>query len=316
MGGILIAGNILVDRINEIRAYPSSGQLEKIKNVKMAVGGCVPNVAIDLKKLSPSLHVAASGKIGRDDNGNFVFSALAENGVDTSGIRISDKPTSFTEVMSVTGSERTFFTFAGASADFGFSDIDFESFDVSMLHLGYFLLLDKVDAGDGVEILKEAKRRGITTSIDMVTENSDRYSLVRNALQYVDNIIINEAEAAGLSGNYDSLDGAAHSIRDMGVSGRVIIHSPKLSLCLSDNGLFSVPSLDLQKDFIKGSTGAGDAFCAACLLSIYDGKGEEEMLSFASAAAACNLSEADSVSGMRSEAEVRAIAEKYGRLKL
>ena len=50
--GIAVAGTILLDKINEISAYPQCGELTKIQNVSFAVGGCVPNVAIDLKKIS------------------------------------------------------------------------------------------------------------------------------------------------------------------------------------------------------------------------------------------------------------------------
>ena len=38
------------------------------------------------------------------------------------------------------------------------------------------------------------------------------------------------------------------------------------------------------------------------------------MLEFASAAAACNLLEANAIDGMKSRNEILALAEKYGRL--
>ena len=122
--GIAIAGSILVDKINEISAYPQAGELTKIKSVQKAVGGCVPNVAIDLKRICPQLTVKAVGKIGKDEEGEYVTSVLSENGVETADITVGDEKTSFTEVMSQTGGQRTFFTYAGASADFGVSDVD------------------------------------------------------------------------------------------------------------------------------------------------------------------------------------------------
>ena len=176
--GIAIAGSILVDKINEISAYPKEGELTKIRSVKKAVGGCVPNDAIDLKKMSTALIVKAVGKIGADEEGEYVKTNLQENGIDVSGIVVGDEKTSFTEVMSVMGGQRTFFTYAGASADFGVDDVDFDTLNVKMLHLGYFLLLDKVDNGDGLKILKKAKELGVKTSSDLVSENSDRYSIV------------------------------------------------------------------------------------------------------------------------------------------
>lgn len=81
------------------------------------------------------------------------------------------------------------------SADFGREDVDFDGLDAKMLHLGYFLLLDRIDRGDGLKILEEAKRRGIKTSIDLVSRSGGRYETILSCLPYTDNLIINEAEA-------------------------------------------------------------------------------------------------------------------------
>ena len=157
--GIAVAGSILVDEINEISAYPNAGELTKIKSLKKSVGGCVPNVAIDLKRLCPALTVKAVGKVGADENGEYVKTVLSENDVDVENVSVCAEKTSFTQVMSVTGGQRTFFTYAGASADFGENDITMSALNVKMLHLGYFLLLDKIDNGDGEKVLKLRKKR-------------------------------------------------------------------------------------------------------------------------------------------------------------
>lgn len=312
MAGIAIAGSILVDKINEIDSYPAIGQLTKIRAVKRAVGGCVPNVAIDLKTLSPETDIYAIGKVGQDDEKTFLLHQLGDRGIDLSGIRVSRKErTSFTEVMSIVGGQRTFFTYPGASAAFGLSDINFESFKADLLHLGYFLLLDKVDGGDGEKILAKAKSLGIKTSIDLVSENSDRYKLVIPCLKYTDNVIINESEAgkiADMEPTKENLKAIAEKIMSYGIGERVIIHMPALSVCLSKDGTFTtLPSYDLPKGFIQGTTGAGDAFCAGALLGIYLGKSDEEILAIASKAAVGALSAADAVSGMKSLAELDAL---------
>lgn len=317
--GIAIAGSILVDKINEISAYPKAGELTKIRSVKKAVGGCVPNDAIDLKKMSTALIVKAVGKIGADEEGEYVKTALQENGIDVSGIVVGDEKTSFTEVMSVMGGQRTFFTYAGASADFGVDDVDFDALNVKMLHLGYFLLLDKVDNGDGLKILKKAKELGVKTSIDLVSENSDRYSIVLPCLKYTDNLIINETEAGKLVGvepTKENLRVMAEKLKAYGVTERVIIHTPELGVCLSDDGFTCVPSYSLPDGFIKGTTGAGDAFCAGSLLGIYKGWTDKEILEFGSAAAVMALSEADAVSGMRLEEEIKEFCEKFRRKEI
>lgn len=297
----------MVDKINQISAYPSSGELTKILSVSRAVGGAVPNVGIDIKRVDPVIPVKAVGKIGNDGDGDFLVKTLEENGVDASLLVRGEMATSFTDVMSIVGGQRTFFTYPGACADFGYEDVDFENLDVKMLHLGYFLLLDKVDGGDGEKILKKAREMGIKTSIDLVSENSDRYHIVKSCLKYVDNIIINELEAgmiAGIESRRENLEKIARAIKEMGVSERVIIHMPETGVCLSDNGFFELPSWDLPKGFIKGKTGAGDAFCAGALIGIYRGLDEMEILTLASKAATASLSAPDSIGGMMSEGEI------------
>ena len=317
--GIAIAGSILVDKINEISAYPNSGELTKIRSVKKAVGGCVPNVAIDLKRICPDLTVKAVGKIGNDEEGGFVKSVLSENGVVTEDIKYGQDKTSFTEVMSVTGGQRTFFTYAGASADFGVNDVDLDGLNVKMLHLGYFLLLDKIDNGDGLEILKNAQEKGIKTSIDLVSENSDRYSLVLPCLKHTDNLIINEVEAGQLTGikpKRENLRKIAEKLKAYGVKERVIIHTPELGVCMSENGFELVPAYALPENFIQGTTGAGDAFCAGSLLGIYKGWTDREILEFGSASAVMALSAVDAISGLRKEKDIKEFCKNFRRKEI
>ena len=318
--GICVAGSILVDKINEISAYPKCGELQKINNIDLAVGGCVPNVAIDLKKIAPELSVSAVGKIGNDSEGEFIIKTLNENGVDTSKISVCDcKKTTFTDVMSISGGQRTFFVYLGADSEFMAGDIDFSQSNPKILHLGYFLLLDAVDNGEGLKILQKASEAGIETSIDLVSENSDRYSLVIPCLPHVDYLIINEIEAGKLTGitpEYKNLRQIAEKLYQMGVRKKVIIHFSEGAVCLSSEGFSALGSLILPKEYIKGTTGAGDAFCAGALIGIYNGKTDIEIMELASSAAAMALSYADATRGLKAEEEIAEICKKYERAKL
>ena len=317
--GIAVAGSILVDHINEIAAYPAVGELTKILGFRNAVGGLVPNVGIDLKTLMPHLPIYAIGPIGDDADGDFVLSELSKSGLDTTGVKKAEGRTSFTDVMSIVGGQRTFFTHAGVCAEFGKDSIDLDNLNAAMLHLGYFLLLDRIDAGDGVEILKKASALGIKTSIDLVSENSDRYKLVIPALAYTDNLIINETEAGNLVGmtpSPENLRTICEKLMELGVRERVILHMPDRGVCLSKNGFTTLPSFDPPAGFIKGKTGAGDAFCAGALVGIYENLSDEEILDLGSAAAIASLSAPDAVSGMRSKEEVIALCRDMARTAL
>ena len=110
--GIAVAGTVLIDKINEIVAYPNCGELTKISSLSVGVGGCVPNVSCDLKKIRPSLPVYAIGKIGLDADGKYITDYLLDSGVNTSKIIIDRTDnTSMSQVISVIGGQRTFLTY-------------------------------------------------------------------------------------------------------------------------------------------------------------------------------------------------------------
>lgn len=48
--GIVVAGNIIVDIVKTVDCYPEIGMLANVSSVSRAVGGCVSNTGIDLKK--------------------------------------------------------------------------------------------------------------------------------------------------------------------------------------------------------------------------------------------------------------------------
>ena len=275
-------------------------------------------MAHDLKRIDPELPVYAAGTVGADEECQLVKNTLETAGVDVSGlVELQGERTSFTEVMSIAGGQRTFFTYAGASARFGSEHVDFGN--ARILHLGYFLLLDRVDNGEGLKILQAAKAKGLETSIDLVSENSDRYALVRPCLPYTDYLVINELEAGKLADMEpvnENLEAIARKLKAMGVSKRVIIHKPDRAVCVSEEGYTCVPSYALPDGFIQGTTGAGDAFCAGALTGIYRGWDDRRTLEFASACAVMALGGADASEGLRPIEETVEFCSRFPRQQL
>ncbi|MBR5614398.1 MAG: helix-turn-helix domain-containing protein [Clostridia bacterium] len=333
---IAIAGNILLDIVKNIDTYPQVGMMAKVSDISYAVGGCVPNTAINLTKIDKSIPISTFGKIGTDEYGRYILSQLQGNGIDASGIIMSPEvPTSFSDVMSMPSGERTFFHKKGANAEFSPEDINLDSINCDIFHIGYILLLDKFDEDDAeygtvmAKFLKSVQERGIKTSIDVVSDSTADYGKkIIPVLKYCNYAIMNEIECCTAwkldaytpdgKLNYKNVELAMRNMVDAGVKDKVIIHSKKVSFALDarTSEFTVVPSLKVPKDEIKGSVGAGDAFCAGCLYGLYNDFSDKQLLEFASAAAACNLFATNSVDGMKSKAEILNIEEKYGRLSL
>ena len=334
--GIAVAGNILTDVVKIIESFPEKGMLVNITAMSRAVGGSVPNTLISLAKIDPTLPLSALGKRGDDEGGRYVQSELQRVGVDTSGVLVdSQTPTGFSDVMTLrdTG-ERTFFHNRGANAKFIPEDVKLTTLNCRMLHVAYIHLLDGFDAPDHeygttlARFLKAAQEEGILTSIDVVSSLNEQFAeVVKAALPYTDNAIMNEIEACGVSGLTprdnqgnlltDNIRATMEQLMSHGVGQRVIVHCPEAGFCLSRNGNFTVvPSLKLPSGYVKGTVGAGDSFAAGCLYGIYNGFTDAEILEFASGAAACNLAAEDSVSGMRDAGYVRELITTFGKIEL
>ena len=316
--GISIAGNILTDNVKMVGAYPEKGMLATITAETLAVGGCVPNTAIDIKKVDPSVEVSVFGRIGNDYKGEYVLNEMKKVGLNCDGVKVSSTaPTSYSDVITVSGTgERTFFHNRGANAEFCPEDIDLKSLNCKILHIGYLMLLDSFDKlnTDGTtpmsNFLKDAQSLGIKTSIDLVSETSGNFHKVATAaLPYCDYVIINEVEAGEIVGiaprdkDGNLLDDAIEQIMKKlfayGVNEKVIVHCPEKGFCLNKDGILTaVESVKLPKGYIKGSVGAGDAFCAGSLYSIYNGFDDQETLRFSNLVAVSCLSAPDSVSGI------------------
>ena len=91
---------------------------------------------------------------------------------------------------------------------------------------------------------------------------------------------------------------------------------PEFCVCAGKDGYIEMPSLELPRDYIKGTTGAGDAFCAGVLYGIYKGFNDKEILEFSTQSAAVSLRVADAVSGLMTESDIREFCKVFGRKKI
>ncbi len=316
--GITIAGSLIADVFYEIDTYPSAGLLTTVRNTSLNIGG-TGNIIIDLAKLDPSLKVKVCAIVGDDKEGKHLLKRLDEfSNVDTENITVTET-SAITLVMNAQDTkQRTFFVVPGANDEFNESYINWDKINTKIFHLEYLLLMKQVDAFDeeygthGARILHDAQERGMITSIDAVSEQSDRAArIVSAALKYTDVCCINEFEAYSLTGvelvkNDEIIPESAllalKKMKEAGVGKWVVIHSPKVSYgydCENDE-FVCVPSLDLPNGYIKGSTGAGDAYCSGILYGVYKDMSLLESMRLARSTAACSLSENNGTDGMRS----------------
>jgi len=328
--GVTFIGTMLVDLIKMIDNYPEPGKLCNMGEITSCIGGLACNTAVDLKVLDPSMNVWSMGMVGKDERGVYLRERLTSYGINISGIRENDTlPTSFTDVMTVRSTGvRTFFQQQGACAVYGYDDIDFDRIETSHAHVGYALLMNRLDTPDAeygsgmARVLDKLTSLGIKTSIDLVSDASNRYrEVITPSLPYTDYLFTNEVEAAGITGmavnaaipnDHSSVKEACAALLKMGVRKMVILHAPLGGWVMTAEGRFIFcPAVDVPAGYIKGSVGAGDAFCAGMLYALVRELSPEEGLVAANLAAAANLSNSNSIDGMRSLPELRESLKQY-----
>ncbi|MBV9275176.1 MAG: carbohydrate kinase family protein [Verrucomicrobia bacterium] len=305
--GILAAGNWIVDNVKVIDVWPSQDALAIIQEETHANGGSPFNVLIDLAKLGAKFPLQGAGIIGSDAAGDWILEACRQNHIDAGSLhRTEAAPTSYTDVMTVASTgRRTFFHQRGANALLEGSQIQLESSNAKIFHLGYLLLLDQLDAAcpkfgtKAAELFYRASELGFITSVDVVSEESDRYRrIVFPVLPFVDLLFMNEFEAGQLIGKDirsnneivpEILEFAAKTLIESGVRRWAVIHFPEGVLAVSSAGqkVFQ-GSFVLPPHKIRGATGAGDALTAGILFGYHNDLPMERCLLYGvCAAAAC-----------------------------
>jgi sugar/nucleoside kinase (ribokinase family) len=330
--GLLAGGNWIIDQVKLIDVYPQREQLANIRSQSQGTGGAPYNVLIALARFGAPFPLQAAGLVGDDALGREIIADCRHHKIGTHHLRrTSQAHTSYTDVMTeLAGGRRTFFHARGANALWAAKDLDFKKSRARIFHLGYLLLLDALDQPDAVygtkaaRLLAAAQAAGLKTSIDTVSEDSDRFAkIVRPALKHVDYCILNEIEAGKTTGftirqkdgrlDAVALRHAAGVLLQDGVRELVVVHFPEGGFARTRTGEdVWQGSLPLPAKYIAGTAGAGDAFCAGILLGLHEGWSLQKCLRTAVCAAAASLSHATCTGGVGSLNAALALGKKFG----
>lgn len=207
---VISAGHLCLDMTpkfrtdaGDLKGIFTAGKLTNVGELLFATGGASANVGAALVKLG--MKTAVIGKTGFDEIGDIICRELRDAGVPPDHIiREGNVNSSYTIVIAIPGSDRVFLNYPGANEVFSVSDIDFRLMEYAkVFHFGYPPLLKQFYLNNGKELLnlmKSAKEKGITTSLDMSLPDpntdsgkADWEGILGRLLQYVD-IFVPSAE--------------------------------------------------------------------------------------------------------------------------
>lgn len=328
--GILAGGNWLIDHVKILDTWPAQDSLANILAESWGNGGAPYNVLKDLARLGATFPLQGIGLVGADADGERILADCRAHRIDVSRLRpTAEAPTAYSDVMTerATG-RRTFFYQRGVNARLGPEHFDFASTDARIFHLGYLLLLDRLDELErgeprACDVFRRARAAGLMTSLDCVSDNSDRFaSIVKPVLPEVDVLFVNDFEAEKLTGvplvgasgiRRADVERAARMLVSFGVRQWVVLHFPSaVCACGQGDEIRWQPSVRVPQPAIAGTAGAGDALAAGVLLGLHEGMPMGEALRLGVCTAASSLFDATCSNGVRPAGECLTLAEQHG----
>jgi sugar/nucleoside kinase (ribokinase family) len=302
---VLVAGHLCIDITPELASAPElvPGQLYEIGSAQLTLGGCVANTGLALA--AAGVPTGVCGRVGDDPLGEIARRLLAEHGVDLDDVTTTTgAATSYTIVLQLPNHDRTFWHHPGANAVFTGREVNLEG--VGILHLGYPSLLPALLADDAtplLDLLREARSREITTSLDLAVVDPrssaaavDWRRVFARILPYVDIAtpsLDDLTSALGIAGAADDDlveqcarrlvdDGCAVATVSAGARGAYVISAGADRLAVAGAALSSVRSVwsstaewipAAAPRLVVGTTGAGDAATAGLLYGLAQGTG-------------------------------------------
>ena len=258
---IFAVGEVLIDFIAVEEA-----DLRDVKTFEKHPGGAPANMVVGLRRLNvPSGLIS---KVGRDDFGEFLVGRLREEGVDTRYVVYDDERNTGVVFVQLKQAEPSFLLYDQvAYFNLRVDEVDKSFLDeADLLHFGGVLLAREPSRSTSLELARMARSRKLPTSFDVnIRPNlwrgrfDELIRCVKDALGCADIVKLGRGEKRFLEEN--GVDLEDFDIRLVAVTkgreGSELIHGG-ISV--------SVPAYRVEA---IDPTGAGDAYMAALLASLY-----------------------------------------------
>ena len=316
--GIAVAGNLHWDTIQYLDADYRTELLANVSRISQDVGGSVPNIALNLAKIDPSVPLFAVGCIGLDENGRRILARLQRYYIQTGGVTPVNAPTGTNNLLIEPSGERFQIRSADANALFDPLNIDISSLNCRIFHFDRLYLPGywEPDTEYGYKLARamhDLQEAGILTSIGAIhTRFQPTLEQLSTILPYCDYLIIDCIWLEFLPKDPTSKQGATRNqpmqqFLDLGVREKVCLFPEYTEgLCLSKNGRFTkVQMPEIRPEAIVSTRSYSDDGCAGCLYGFHQGYPDQKILEYALATMAIGLTKKHNAEGMRSKKEIQ-----------
>ncbi len=285
-----------------VKAIPDGGGVAFIEEIRLNPAGTASGAVMNAAKLGISCATVAC--LGVDEKADFILAAYERLGIDCSMVQKTAKaPTSATILTIRPNGERPALHCRGASDHLFVADEDFDAVcDARFLHFGGTGLLAAMDKGQSARLLAHAKKRGLTTTFDLIAPNSGTLDLLRGVLPHVDYFMPSFEEAAFLSGRPSPIDAALYFM-DLGAKACIFKMGAQGSYTRTRDRQFQTAAFKVD---VSDTTGCGDSYCGGFVAGLAKGCDLEAACRLGSAVSALVATGLGSDAGVRDFEQVKA----------
>lgn len=259
---LIVFGSISMRLSLSMPSLPETGEDVIARDISIEPSGRAANQSLAAARTGAK--VALIGKVGNDEYAKKILLQLRREGVMTSGVAYSQKPTA-TDIFFIDDSGLHMHV-AAQSAN---QECSIEQVPDEILKEGAILLLQtEINAKENAALLNRAKERGVKTILNLAPS----VDLTKQTLEGLDTLIVNHEQAKALAAKLDmnADDQAlkmAQALSSLGQMTVIITLGQKGAVAYTAEGeSWQIGALDIGE--VVDHNGAEDAYCgtfAACI---------------------------------------------------
>ncbi len=292
---IAVIGSINMDIVMKVARLPQKGETLTAEEYMTIPGGKGANQAVAASRLGAD--VSMIGALGTDAFGDALQTHLLDSNINIDGVKRTPQPTG-NALITVDGQgDNTILVYPGANHQVTTAFIEQQK---SLIREADWVMLQlEIPMESVVYAVQMAKEMGKKVLLNP----APAAALPQEMMPLIDVLTPNETELALLSSTEDLTEGA-NRLLHQGIKQVVVTLGSKGSVAYTQETTVIAPPYEITA---VDTTAAGDAFNAALVVAIGDGKKLADALSFANAAGALAATKMGAQSSLPSLEQVKAL---------
>jgi ribokinase len=299
MSRVVVCGSLNMDIVLQSERRPAKGETLLGATVSFLPGGKGLNQAIAAARLGTA--TAMYGAVGKDAFADSLRSFLAENDVDSSGVRDVEGPATGVALIQVAGGDNAITVASGANLQFSEGMIRGAPAPGEV-----WVAQFETPLAETMAILGKARDAGARTVLNL----APFLPFPDGLLKAVDVAVLNEIELSHAAGTrlratsaIRDVAAACQKLRAVGAEAVVATLGARGAVAVTGDGVVVVPAF---KADVVDTTGAGDCFVGALSARLAAGETVAQASRYASAAASCAVERLGAGPSMPTAEEVAA----------